>query len=115
MQASLTDGDRMLHEANAYHYEIVPRARGESAKITQEAEGYMQEVVARARGEADRFNQVYTEYKKNPEVSRKRLYLDTMEHVLSHVHKTIIDPKAAPGLVPYFHLQPGVKADKKQG
>jgi len=115
MQASLTDGDRMLHEANAYHFEIVPRARGESSKIIQEAEGYSQEVVSRAQGEADRFNCVYTEYKKNPEVSRKRLYLDTMEHVLSHVHKTIIDPKAAPGLVPYFHLQPGASADKKQG
>ncbi len=115
MQASLTDGDRMRNEAEAYHFEIVPKARGEASKIVQEAEGYEKEVIARARGEADRFNQVYVEYKKNPEVSRKRLYLDTMEHVLSHVHKTIIDPKAAPGLVPYFHLQPGVKADKKQG
>ena len=115
MQASKIDGDRMRNEAEAYHFEIVPKARGESSKITQEAEGYEKEVVARAQGEADRFNQVYTQYKKNPEVSRKRLYLDTMEQVLSHVQKTIVDPKAAPGLVPYFHLQPGLKADKKQG
>ncbi|MDP3371709.1 MAG: FtsH protease activity modulator HflK [Candidatus Paracaedibacteraceae bacterium] len=115
MQASRTDGDRMRNEAEAYHFEIVPKARGESAKIVQEAEGYEKEVIARAQGEADRFNQVYIEYKKSPEVSRKRLYLDTMEHVLSRVHKTIIDPKAAPGLVPYFHLQPGLKADNKQG
>lgn len=115
MQASRTDGDRMRNEAEAYQFEIVPKARGESAKIVQEAEGYKKEVIARAQGEADRFNLVYAEYRKNPGVSRKRLYLDTMEHVLSNVRKTIIDPKAAPGLVPYFHLQPGVKADKKQG
>ncbi len=113
MQASLTDGDRMRNEAEAYHFEIVPKARGESSKIVQEAEGYSREVIARAQGEADRFNSVYTEYRKSPEISRKRLYLDTMEHVLSHVQKTIIDTKAAPGMVPYLNLQSSQKADKK--
>jgi membrane protease subunit HflK len=113
MQASLTDGDRMRNEAEAYHFEIVPKARGESSKIVQEAEGYSREVIARAQGEADRFNAVYTEYRKSPEISRKRLYLDTMEHVLSHVQKTIIDTKAAPGMVPYLNLQSSQKADKK--
>jgi membrane protease subunit HflK len=105
----------MSLEADAYQAEIVPKARGESSKITKEAEGYEKEVIARAQGEADRFNQVYVQYKRNPEIARKRLYLDTMEHVLSRVQKTIIDPKAAPGLVPYFHLQPGLKTEKKQG
>ncbi|MDP5370498.1 MAG: FtsH protease activity modulator HflK, partial [Pseudomonadota bacterium] len=58
MQASLTDGDRMRNEAEAYHFEIVPKARGEASKIVQEAEGYEKEVIARALGEADRFNKI---------------------------------------------------------
>lgn len=115
MQASLTDGDRMRNEAEAYHFEIVPKARGEASKIIQEAEGYEKEVIARALGEADRFNKIYVEYKKNPEVARKRMYLDTMEQVLNSVRKTIVDPKVAQGLVPYFNLQPGANAPKKQG
>jgi membrane protease subunit HflK len=105
MQASLTDGDGLRIKAEAYRSEIVPKARGEASKITQEAEGYAQEVIARAQGEADRFKAVYTEYAKNPDVATKRLYLDAMEHVMSKASKTVVDPRSAPGIVPYVNLQ----------
>lgn len=105
MQASLTDGDGLRIKAEAYKSEIVPKARGDAAKAIQEAEGYAQQVVAKAQGEADRFKFVYTEYRKNPEVAKKRLYVEAMEQILSKAQKTIIDAKAAPGIVPYVNLQ----------
>lgn len=105
MQASLTDGDGLRIKAEAYRSEVVPKSRGDASKIIQEAEGYAQQVISRATGEADRFTSIYEQYKKNPEVSSKRLYLDTMENILTKTQKTIVDSKAAPGIVPYVNLQ----------
>jgi membrane protease subunit HflK len=105
VQASLTDGDGLGIKAEGYRSEVVPKARGEAAKIVQEAEGYAQQVVARAQGEADRFAAIYEQYKKNPSVSSRRLYIDTLESILSKSPKTIVDTKAAPGIVPYLNLQ----------
>jgi membrane protease subunit HflK len=105
MQASITDGDRIRIKAEAYRSEIIPKARGKAAQIVQEAEGYAQEVVARAEGEAERFTAIYKQYEKDPALMGSRLYIETMEKVLASVPKVIIDPKAAPGMIPYLNIQ----------
>jgi membrane protease subunit HflK len=85
------DEERQKNEAQAYANDIIPRARGAAARILEEANGYQLSVTARAEGEASRFEQMLTEYAKAPEVTRKRLYLDTMEDVLSKSNKVTVD------------------------
>ena len=85
------DKERLKNEAEAYANDIIPRARGRSARIIQEAEAYKATVVNRAQGEASRFAQVVAEYKLAPEVTRDRLYLDTMERVYANSTKIMID------------------------
>jgi membrane protease subunit HflK len=104
VQASLVDAERLNNEAEAYHNDIIPRARGEAEQIVQDAEAYKQQIIAQAEGEASRFNAVFTSYQLNREVTIKRYYLETMQTVLGRVRKTIIDAKSAPGIVPYFSL-----------
>jgi len=87
------DEERAKNEAEAYANDIIPRARGQAARVTQEAEAYRATVVAKATGEASRFAQVLTEYKKAPEVTRDRLYLESMEQVLKNSSKLMIDQK----------------------
>ena len=76
------DEQRLINEAEAYRNEILPRARGEAARQLQEADAYKDQVIAQAEGETRRFEQLLTEYKKAPDVTRERLYLETMERVL---------------------------------
>ena len=95
--------ERSKNEAQAYANDVIPRARGEAAKILQAAEAYKKEVVARAEGEASRFLAIYTEYAKAKEVTQERMYLETMEKVLADIDKIIID-KNAGGVVPYLPL-----------
>jgi membrane protease subunit HflK len=85
------DRQRLVNEAEAYSNDIIPRARGASARIVAEAEAYREQVVADAEGTASRFTQVLTEYKKAPDVTRERLYLDTMEKVMSSSSKVVVD------------------------
>lgn len=85
------DKERLKNEAEAYANDIIPRARGQSARILQEAEAYKATVVNRAEGEASRFEQVVTEYKLAPEITRDRLYIDTMERVFANSTKIMID------------------------
>ncbi len=73
----------MRNEAEAYANKIIPEARGKAARIVQEAEAYKQQVIAEASGEAKRFLSVYEEYRKAPEVTRKRMYLETMSAAFS--------------------------------
>lgn len=77
------DKQRLVNEAEAYANEIIPKARGATARKLQEAEAYEQQVIATATGDISRFNQLYTEYKKSPQVTRKRLLIEAMEPVLS--------------------------------
>jgi len=93
VQKAKQDQDRLKNEAQAYSNDVVPRARGEAARLLQEAEGYKQQVIANAQGEAARFNQVLTEYQKAPAVTRQRLYLDTMQQVMSNTAKVVVDQK----------------------
>ena len=104
--ASQQDQDRMRNEAEAYANKVVPEARGRAAAIIQEAEGYRLQTVAEATGQISRFNQVYEQYKNAPDVTRERLYLETMERVLGSANKIIIDQSAGQGqgVVPYLPL-----------
>ncbi len=103
VQAAEQTRDTLEKQADAYANKAVAGARGEAAQLLQEAEGYRAQVVNEAEGEASRFNAVYTEYAKAPEVTRKRLYLETMEKVLGSVDKVLID-ESATGVVPYLPL-----------
>lgn len=85
------DEDRQKQEAQAYANEVIPKARGAAARILEEANGYKLSVIAKAEGEASRFEQLLTEYSKAPEVTRKRLYLETMQTVLSNSSKVTVD------------------------
>jgi modulator of FtsH protease HflK len=109
VQAARSDLERAQNEAQTYANRVVPEARGRAAKITQDAEAYKSQTVADANGQTSRFLQVYEQYKKAPDVTRLRMYLETMEHVFTNTDKTIIDTGAqsGPGVVPYLAL-PGL-------
>ena len=85
------DQQRLINESQAYSNDILPRARGASARQIEEASGYKEEVVAQAEGEAARFESILAEYKRAPKVTRQRLYIETMEEVLSKSSKVMID------------------------
>ncbi len=87
------DQQRFINEAEAYANDVVPKARGAAARKLQEAEGYKEQVIAQAQGETSRFTQLVNEYKKAPEVTRKRLYLEAMESVMSEANSVIVDVK----------------------
>ena len=96
--------ERSKNEAEAYANDVIPRARGEAAKILQAAEAYQKEVVAKAEGEASRFLSIFNEYRKAKEVTQERMYLETMEKVLADIDKVIIDKDSGSGVVPYLPL-----------
>ncbi|HEY7852972.1 MAG TPA: FtsH protease activity modulator HflK [Caulobacteraceae bacterium] len=89
------DAQSLINQANTYRNRVVNEALGDSAKIIQAAEGNREQVVREAQGQASRFNQLYTEYRRAPAVTRQRLYIETMQEVLSHTRKVIIDAKGA--------------------
>jgi membrane protease subunit HflK len=93
------DEQRLINEAEAYANDVIPRARGGAARLIQEAEGYKSSVIARADGDARRFSQIANEYVKAPAVTRERLYLETMEQVLSSTTTIFIDQKAGNNLI----------------
>jgi membrane protease subunit HflK len=93
------DKERLKNEAEAYANEVVPKARGNAARLIEEANGYKEALIARANGDASRFSQLYTEYKRAPEVTRKRLYLETMENVLGNTSKVMIESDNANNLM----------------
>jgi membrane protease subunit HflK len=107
VQRARADAETARNEAESYSNDILPRARGDAERIIQEGEAYKQEVVARAQGDAQRFISVYDQYKVAKDVTTKRIYLETMEDILSKVNKVILDQKG--GAVPYLPL-PGLTA-----
>ncbi len=105
VQAARADQERMRNEAQAYANRVVPEARGEAARIIEAASAYRDQTVAEAEGQADRFVMVYDEYARAPDVTRQRLFLETMERVFGDTEKIIIDDAAgASGVVPYLPL-----------
>ena len=101
--AAQQDQQRLRNEAEAYANRVVPEARGGAAAIVQEAEGYKTQTVQEAAGQASRFDQVYDQYKNAPDITRERIYIETMESVLAGADKTIID-KGGPGVLPVLPL-----------
>ena len=106
VQAAEQERDRTQKEADAYANAVLAGARGEAAQVLEEAEAYRAQVVNQAEGEASRFTAVLQEYRKAPEVTRKRLYIETLEEVLGRVDKVIIDEATGgdQGVVPYLPL-----------
>lgn len=85
------DREKLVNEARGYQNDIIPKARGEAERMLKEAEAYTVERVRRAQGDADRFGAVYAEYIKAPEVTERRLYIETMERILPKIQKYIVD------------------------
>nr|WP_321460071.1 FtsH protease activity modulator HflK [uncultured Cohaesibacter sp.] len=106
VQTAKADKVRMQNEAQAYANKVVPEAEGQAAKVLEAANAYREQTVADARGQAQRFTEILGEYEKAPDITRKRLYLETMEQVLSNSDKIILDNKAegGSGVVPYLPL-----------
>jgi membrane protease subunit HflK len=96
---SREDQQRLINEAEAYSNDVVPKARGAAARKIQEAEGYKEQVIAQAEGETSRFSQLLAEYKKAPDVTRQRLYLESMESVLAESNTVMIDVKEGNNLL----------------
>ncbi len=93
------DLERQKNEGQAYYNDVVPKARGTASRLFEEANGYRSRVIANAEGEASRFRQVLVEYNKAPQVTRERLYIDTIQQVLSSAAKILIDAKAGSNLL----------------
>jgi len=108
VQAAQQQRERLQNEADAYANQVTAGARGEAARLIEQAEGYRAEAVNNAQGEASRFLSVYEEYVKAPEVTRRRLYLETMERVLGDMNKVILDGvtggENGQGVVPFLPL-----------
>ena len=104
VQAARADKERLQNEARAYSNKVIQEAKGDAERILQAAQGYRGQVIAESKGEADRFLKVYEQYKLAPDVTRRRMYYETMQHVLGDTDKVIIDQKAGQGVVPYLPL-----------
>ena len=109
VQAAEQERDRLQRQADAYANRVLAEARGEAAQILEQAEGYRAQVVNQALGEASRFSAVLAEYEKAEDVTRNRLYIETMERVLGQIDKTILDNsivggEGGQGVVPYLPL-----------
>jgi len=104
VQAARADAERAQNEAQTYANRRIPEARGQVAQVIQAAEAYREQTVAEATGQTARFVKVYDEYKKAPDVTRQRLYLETMERVLGGTEKFILDSGQGSNVVPYLPL-----------
>jgi membrane protease subunit HflK len=93
------DRERQKNEGQAYANDVIPKARGAASRLLQESQGYKQRVIASAEGDASRFRQVYAEYAKAPAVTRERMYLDTMQQILSSSTKIMLDYKGSGNLL----------------
>ncbi|RMF13475.1 MAG: FtsH protease activity modulator HflK [Alphaproteobacteria bacterium] len=105
VQAAAADRERFRNEAERYANKIIPEARGRAAQMRQQAEAYREQVIARAEGQAARFLSVYEQYRQAKDITRKRMYLETMEEILDGMSKVLIDRQAGgSGVVPYLAL-----------
>ncbi|EFO31010.1 HflK protein [Roseibium sp. TrichSKD4] len=106
VQAARADQERIQNEAQAYANRRVPEARGEAARVLEAANAYREQTIAEATGQSQRFTKIYEQYEKAPEVTRERLYLETLEKVLGANNKIIIDSQAGgqQGVLPFLPL-----------
>ena len=106
------DEQRARNQAESYANGVVPEARGQAQRIIEDANGYRDEVVSRAKGEADRFTKLVAEYRKAPEVTRQRLYLDTMQEVYSNTSKVLVSGKDGQSNLLYLPLDKMVEGSR---
>ncbi len=105
VQSAKQDAEDVQNRAQAYREDIIPKARGQAIQLLQEAEAYQQSTIARSTGDADRFNSVYKAYLTGKDVTKERIYLETMEDVLRNAQKIILDGSGGgQGVVPYLPL-----------
>ena len=116
VQAARADQERIQNEAQTYANRIVPEARGQASQITEAANAYRDRVIAEARGQAERFDKIYESYAASPDVTRRRIYLETMEQVFGGMDKVIIDQQGTgQGVVPYLPLDALVRPQTGTG
>lgn len=101
---AIEDRDRFSKEAQAYANDILPKAEGAAQRLLQDAEGYKAQVVALAEGDVSRFNSVYSAYAQAPEVTRQRMYIETIEQIMRQSNKVILDAKGGAGNMIYLPL-----------
>ncbi|WP_282606525.1 FtsH protease activity modulator HflK [Pelagibius sp. Alg239-R121] len=101
---AIQDLNRLRNEADRYRNDVLPKARGEAQKMIQGAQAYKERLENEAEGEAQRFLSVYEAYKQNPEVTKRRMFLETIQNVMSKTDKVIMDNNAGGGAVPYLPL-----------
>ncbi len=106
------DEQRARNQAESYANGVVPEARGQAQRIIEDANGYRDEVISRAKGEADRFTKLVTEYRKAPEVTRERLYLETMQQVYSNTSKVLVSGKDGQSNLLYLPLDKMVEGSR---
>lgn len=105
VQTAKADKEKEINQAQAYANDIIPRARGTASQMKEQSEAFAKEVVTNAQGEAGRFLSVYNQYSKAKQVTKKRIYLETMEKIYRDMDKVFIDKSAAKsGVMPYFPL-----------
>lgn len=113
VQSAKQDAEEVRNRAEAYREDILPKARGKAKQMMQEAEAYKQSTVAKSKGDADRFDSVYKAYLGGKDVTKERIYIETMEEVLKNADKIIIDQEqGGQGVVPYLPLNQMI-TDKK--
>lgn len=113
VQKAKADAEAAINDAQAYVNQVTEEAKGQSYQIVQQAEAYKAEKVAIAQGDAQRFVSVYNEYKQQPDITERRLYLETMGGILGGMNKVLIDQSGAGGAVPYLPLDQLLKARQK--
>lgn len=114
VETAKQEKEKLRNQAEAYQNRIIPEARGQAERMNQEALAYKQRVIAEAQGEGQRFVSVYDQYRKAPEVTRKRMHLETMERLFGGMNKVIIDQSSG-GVVPYLPLPELQKRDSATG
>ena len=99
--------EKLINQAKSEYNKVIPKARGEAERTIEEAKGYALERVNQAKGEASRFNSIFSEYSKAKEVTRQRIYLETMHDVMQKVGRKLITDEEATGILPLFQLEKG--------
>jgi membrane protease subunit HflK len=99
------DREKLINQSQGYRNDIIPKAKGEAAQIVNQAKGYAQARLNRAQGEANRFTATLKEYNQAKEIISKRIYIETLEEILPHVDKVIIDGKTGDRVLPYLPLE----------
>jgi membrane protease subunit HflK len=104
VQSAKQDAEDTQNRANQYRNDIIPKARGQAIQMVQQAQGYKQSQIARAAGDAERFDAVYEAYLSGKDVTKERMYIETMEEVLRNAQKIILEGQDKSGVVPYLPL-----------